>query len=61
MPKKKKYPTISPGEDGLFHAWVTVGTKSDGTADRRHVQRATAGEVEERVDELLAQKHAGQV
>jgi integrase len=58
---RKRYPTISQGSDGLWHAWVTVGTKPNGRPDQRHIKRATEGEVEERVDELLAQKQTGRV
>lgn len=57
----KRYPTISEGGDGQFHAWVTVGTKANGRPDQRHVKRATREAVEERVDELLAQKQTGKV
>lgn len=60
MPRKR-YPTISQGPDGLWHAYVTVGTKPNGRPDQRHVKRATVEEVEERVDELLDQKRTGQV
>ncbi|MEW2442827.1 tyrosine-type recombinase/integrase [Micromonospora marina] len=58
---RRRYPKISQGTDGLWHAWVVVGTKTNGRPDQRHVKRATAEEVEERVDELLDQKKAGQV
>jgi len=60
MPRKR-YPTIKQGPDGQWHAWVTVGTKPNGRPDQRHVKRATEGEVETRVDELLGQKRAGKV
>lgn len=60
MPRKR-YPTISKGADGLWHAWVTVGTKPTGRPDQRHVKRATKEEAEERVDELLDQRRAGTV
>lgn len=55
------YPTISQGADGLWHAWVTVGTKPNGRPDQRHVKRADRDDVIERVDELLAQRRAGAV
>ncbi len=58
---RRRYPTISKGEDGLYHAWVTVGTKSNGRPDQRHIKRKTVEEVEERIDELLDQKRTGQV
>lgn len=60
MPRKR-YPTIKQGSDGLWHAWVSVGTKPNGRPDQRHVKRATEAEAEERVDELLAQKKTGAV
>jgi integrase len=58
---RRRYPSISLGDDGQWHAWVTVGTKPTGRPDQRHVKRATAEEVEERVDELLDQRKAGAV
>jgi integrase len=58
---RKRQPVISKGSDGQFHAWVTVGTKTNGRPDQRHVKRATEAEVEERVDELLDQVRAGAV
>lgn len=60
MPRRR-YPTISKGDDGLWHAWVTVGTKSNGRPDQRHVKRRTVEEAEERIDELLEQKKSGTV
>lgn len=61
MPRKKRYPTISQDAGGLWHAWVTVGTKPNGRPDQRHVKRADYEEVVARVDELLAQKQTGRV
>ncbi len=58
---RRRYPKISLGDDGLYHAWVVVGTKPNGRPDQRHVKRRTAEEVEERVDELLDQKKAGTI
>jgi integrase len=58
---RRRHPVISEGSDGQFHAWVTVGTKPNGRPDQRHVKRATAAEVEERIEELLDQKRAGAV
>lgn len=60
MPRRG-YPTIRRGDDGQWHAWVTVGTKANGRPDQRHVKRGSRAEVEERVDELLAQRQSGQV
>ena len=28
--------SIYLGKDGIWHGWVTVGVKADGSADRRH-------------------------
>lgn len=56
-----RYPRIRRGDDGMWHAWLTVGAKPDGLPDRRHVKRRTENECRERVDELLAQRRAGAV
>jgi hypothetical protein len=40
MPRKR-YPNIKKGTDGLWHAWLTVGTKPNGRPDQRHIKRAT--------------------
>ncbi len=60
MAPRRGYPKITEKADG-WHAWVTVGTKPNGRPDQRHVKRATKAAVEERVDELLEQRRAGQV
>lgn len=60
MPRKR-YPNIIEGADGAWHAWLIVGYHPNGRQDRRHVKRATREAVEERIDELLEQKRAGQV
>lgn len=52
--KPAKYPTISQGKDGYWHAWVPI-VKPDGTAGRRHIARATEDETREAVDEVLEQ------
>lgn len=61
MSRRRNLPTARLGEDGQWHAWVTVGTKPNGRPDQRHVKRATREEAEDRVDELLDQKRAGAV
>lgn len=58
MPRKR-YPNIKKGNDGLWHAWVTVGNKPNGRPDQRHIKRATRFDVEDRVDELLDQVKTG--
>jgi integrase len=52
-------PKIYKGRDGLYHCYVTVGTKPTGQLDRRHRQGETATEVAAKVDELLAQVERG--
>lgn len=52
-------PKIYKGADGLWHCYVTVGTKPTGQLDRRHRQGATATEVAQKVEELLAQVERG--
>lgn len=58
---RRRYPSITKGADGQYHAWVTVGTKPNGRPDQRHVKRETRAEVEARVDELLEQVRTGTV
>jgi integrase len=45
--------------DGLWHGWVTVGVKNDGTADRRHRKAKTEAEVTRKVRELEGKRDAG--
>lgn len=52
-------PKIYQGADGLYHCYVTVGTKPNGQLDRRHRQGETATEVARKVDELLDQAKRG--
>lgn len=52
-------PKIYQGGDGLWHCYVTVGTKPGGQLDRRHRQGSTASEVAKKVDELLGQVERG--
>ncbi|MFG3639124.1 tyrosine-type recombinase/integrase [Micromonospora sp. NPDC047762] len=61
MSPRLPYPTIKQGDDGWWHAYVTVGTKPNGRADQRHVRRRTKDETVARVDELLAQRRSGAV
>jgi integrase len=60
MPRNR-YPTIKKGADGLWHAWITVGTKANNRPDQRHIKRATKTAVEDRIDELLDQRRTGTV
>jgi hypothetical protein len=41
--------SIYLGNDGLWHGWVTVGVKADGSADRRHRKGRTEAEVTRKV------------
>jgi integrase len=60
MPRNR-YPSLKKGDDGLWHAWITVGTKANGRPDQRHVKRATKSDAEDRIDELLSQVRTGAV
>jgi hypothetical protein len=46
---------------GYYEAFVWMGTKSDGTADRRHVERRTEAARNKAVRELEKKRNAGQV
>jgi integrase len=49
------------GKDGIWHGWVTVGIKPDGSADRRHRKGRTEAEVTRKVRELESQRESGSV
>ncbi|WP_281367877.1 tyrosine-type recombinase/integrase [Nonomuraea typhae] len=49
------------GNDGYWHGWVTVGTKPDGSPDRRHRMAKSEPEVTRKVAELETQRDTGQV
>lgn len=59
--------SIYVGKDGYWHGRVTVGTKVDGSPDRRHVMARTRAAVTRKVRDLEEAKrsgalaHAGQV
>src|SRR5687768_8271576 len=53
--------SIYKGNDGSWHGRVTVGTKDDGTPDRRHVRGATEAIVTKKVRQLERERDAGQV
>src|SRR5215475_7606242 len=46
---------------GYYEAFVWMGTKSDGTPDRRHVERRTEAGRNKAVRELEKKRNAGQV
>lgn len=47
--------------DGLWHGWVTMGVKEDGSPDRRHRTGKTETAVTNKVRELEAKRDAGKV
>src|SRR5215471_8194967 len=51
--------SIYLGKDGLWHGWVTVGIKADGSPDRRHRKGKTEAEVTRKVRELESQRESG--
>jgi hypothetical protein len=46
--------SIYLGGDGTWHRYVTMGTRADGRADRRHRTGRTEAEVTRKVRELEA-------
>jgi integrase len=50
-----------PNDRGYYEARVWMGTKPDGRADRRHIERKTLRAVRARVRELERQRDAGPV
>lgn len=53
--------TIIKRPDGRWHGYVSMGTKGDGTRDRRHVSARTRAEVVVKVRELEGKRDAGSV
>ncbi|MGH3517336.1 MAG: tyrosine-type recombinase/integrase [Haloechinothrix sp.] len=53
--------SIYKGKDGKWHGRVTVGVKSDGSPDRRHIERKSEAEVIRAVRELEQQREVGKV
>ena len=51
--------SIYLGSDGIWHGWVTMGVRSDGSPDRRHRQGRTETEVTRKVRALEAKRDAG--
>lgn len=47
--------------DGLWHGYVTMGVKDDGSPDRRHRRGKNEAEVTRKVRELEAKRDAGKV
>ncbi|GIG85101.1 tyrosine-type recombinase/integrase [Plantactinospora endophytica] len=53
--------SIYQGADGSWHGRVTVGTKDDGTPDRRHVRGKTEAAVTKKVRQLERDRDNGTV
>ncbi|MFI7547246.1 tyrosine-type recombinase/integrase [Actinoplanes sp. NPDC049599] len=53
--------SIYQGADGLWHTWVHAGTKANGSPDRKHIKRSTAGEVKVAAESLRDRIARGQV
>ena len=53
--------SIYRGQDGWWHGWVTVGTKDDGSPDRRHRMGRTEAEVTRKVQDLERSRATGQL
>lgn len=51
--------SIFLGGDGLWHGFVTMGVKSDGSPDRRHVKRKKEGQVTKAVQKLEKERDSG--
>ena len=47
--------------DGLWHAWIVVGTLDNGQPDRRHRKAKTEPELRKKVEKLKAQASTGQL
>ncbi len=59
--KPNRRSSIYLGNDGWWHGWVTVGTKDDGSPDRRHREGRTEAEVTRKVQDLERQRDSGRV
>ena len=53
--------SVYQGSDGLWHAWVTMGYKADGSLDRRHVERRSESAAQKRVNELMKERDSGNI
>jgi integrase len=53
--------TIIKRDDGRWHGYVSMGTKGNGTRDRRHISAVTRAAVVEKVKALEAKRDAGVV
>jgi integrase len=53
--------SIFQGSDGLWHGFVTMGLKPDGSSDRRHVKRKDEGKATKAVQKLEKERDSGKV
>src|SRR5699024_6422338 len=53
--------TVYYGKDEHWHGRVTVGTRDDGSPDRRHVMSRSKAKVMEGVKSLMGARDAGKV
>ena len=51
--------SVGLGKDGYWHCWVSMGTKADGKADRRHVSGTTQSACAAQVEALEAARRKG--
>lgn len=53
--------SIYQDDNGVWHAWVTMGVKNDGSPDRRHRRGSSRQEVADKVAILEREREAGTV
>lgn len=53
--------SIYQGKDGYWHARITVGTRDDGSPDRRHLMAKTKSEIVRKAKELERARDAGSI
>jgi integrase len=58
---RESWIAAEPNPRGYYEAKVWMGTKANGSPDRRHIQRKTLAAVRKRVRELERQRDMGQV
>lgn len=58
---RESWKSDGPTSSGYYEAFVWMGTKPDGTPDRRHVKRTTEASRNKAVRELEKKRDAGQV
>ncbi len=60
LPPAETTTTKCRGSDGRWHARVVMGTRLDGSTDRKHVSRLTKGELDRAVRQLERSRDTGQ-